>query len=63
MSVQIAKRREGEWRATVDGHKLATIRRTPFGFEITNWKDEYIGIQMSQIQAVDKVKEIYWSEA
>jgi hypothetical protein len=63
MSVQIAKRREGEWRATVDGHLLATIRRTPFGFEITNWQNKFESTKMSQAQAVDKVREIYWSEA
>jgi len=61
MSVQIAKRRDGEWRATVDGHKLATIRRTPFGFEITDWQNKLESIQMSQAQAVDKVREIYWN--
>ena len=60
MSVQIAKRREGEWRATADGQLLATIRKTRFGFEITDWEDEYLGIQTTQIQAVDQVREIYW---
>lgn len=63
MSVKVQRRRDGEWRATVDGHLLATIKRTPFGFEITDWKDKYIGIQMTQIQAVDQVREIYWNRA
>ena len=61
MSVQIVQRRKGEWRATADGHLLATIRKTPFGYEITDWVDEYLGIQMTQIQAVDQVRKIYWN--
>jgi len=61
VSVKVQRRREGEWRATADGHLLATIRRTPFGFEITDWQNKLESIQMSQAQAVDKVREIYWN--
>jgi hypothetical protein len=61
MSVQIAKRCDGEWRATADGHLLATIRKTRFGFEITDWQNKLESTKMSQAQAVDKVKEIYWN--
>ena len=61
MSVQIVRRREGEWRATADGQLLATIKRTPFGFEITDWQNKSEGIQMTQTRAVDKVREIYWN--
>jgi hypothetical protein len=61
VSVKVQRRREGEWRATVDGHLLATIKRTPFGFEITDWRNKPESIQMTQTRAVDQVREIYWN--
>jgi len=61
VSVKVQRRRDGEWRATVDGHLLATIKRTPFGFEITDWRNKLESTQMTQTRAVDKVREIYWN--
>ena len=61
MSVQIVRRREGEWRATADGQLLATIRKTRFGYEITDWQNKLESIKMTQTRAVDQVREIYWN--
>lgn len=61
MTIQIQRKAADECWALADDCHLATIKRTKSGHVITDHDGNFEGIQLTQPEAVDMVKRIYWS--